>query len=90
MDLPDDFIATDKYRATLGHKINHSFRPNCKWDTCQHPVFGRIPRIVTLKDIQPGQELSCHYMIDLNEACQKEEMTWYMKAWEEESKLEAK
>ena len=68
MDLPAECIPFSNYRATRGHKINHSFAPNCKWDTVRHPVFGRIPRIVTLKRVDVGEELTCHYMIDMTEA----------------------
>jgi histone-lysine N-methyltransferase SETD7 len=62
MDLPEKYTSVDCYKASLGHKINHSFNPNCKWDIIIHPVFGRIPRIVSLREIQPGEELTCHYV----------------------------
>ena len=36
IDLPGDLIYTENYRATLGHKMNHSFEPNCtEWYVVQ-------------------------------------------------------
>ena len=82
MDLPAECIPFSNYRATRGHKINHSFAPNCKWDTVRHPVFGRIPRIVTLKRVEVGEELTCHYMIDMTEAVKVDSMAWYVEQWD--------
>ena len=31
--LPPEFKSMDEYRATLGHKVNHSFRKNATMDT---------------------------------------------------------
>jgi len=31
LDIPPEFGSTAKYRATLGHKINHSFEPNTEF-----------------------------------------------------------
>lgn len=81
MDLPQEFISTENYRASLGHKINHSFAPNCAWDVVEHPVFGRIPRIVTLRDIEPYEELTCHYKIDMEEAVLHDNLAWYVAQW---------
>ena len=39
-----------------------------RWGVIEHPTFGRVPRVVTIKDLKAGQELSCHYMIDMEEA----------------------
>jgi histone-lysine N-methyltransferase SETD7 len=33
------------YCASLAHKMNHSFTPNCEWDNAEHPVFGLIPAV---------------------------------------------
>ena len=86
MDIPLLYTSTENYRASLGHKINHSFAPNCRWDVVQHPVFGRIPRIVALVDIQKDQELTCHYMIDMQEAGANPNLTWYLEQWDIASK----
>ena len=55
MDIPPDFVSLNRYRATLAHKINHSFDPNCRWGVINHPTFGRVPRVVTLKDLKAGK-----------------------------------
>ena len=31
MDVPEDMRLTSQYRATLGHKVQHSFQPNCEF-----------------------------------------------------------
>ncbi len=85
MDLPLEYGDTKKYNATLGHKINHSFKPNCRWDVINHPVFGRIPRIVSLRTIPCGEELTCHYMIDMEDAGSSGHLSWYLKQWEDSS-----
>ena len=83
MDIPKDFISLSNYHASLGHKINHSFKPNCKWDVIHHPVFGRIPKIITLCEVEPETELTCHYMIDMNEAEKSPRLKWYVEAWDD-------
>lgn len=32
IDVPEPFNRTENYCASLGHKANHSFTPNCKYD----------------------------------------------------------
>ena len=41
MDIPEECQSLDHYCATLGHKLNHSFRPNCEEWFIDHPRFGR-------------------------------------------------
>ena len=82
MDIPEEYICLNNYRASLGHKINHSFKPNCKWEVIEHPVFGRIPKIITLVDVPAEEELTCHYMIDMKEAERSERLRWYVEAWD--------
>ena len=67
----------DRYRASLAHKANHSFVPNCKYVAMAHPRFGRIPCLKTLKPVARGQELFAHYKYDMALA-----PTWYQIAWE--------
>lgn len=87
MDIPPEYISLNKYRASLGHKINHSFDPNCRWGTMEHPTFGRVPRVVTLKDMKAGTELTCHYMICMEEASAPDaKMTWYVDLWDKFSR----
>ena len=47
-----------EYCAMLDHKVNHSVEPNAKFDAFEHPQFGLIPSIVTIVDIQQGEEVS--------------------------------
>lgn len=48
-----------------------------------HPTFGRIPSVITLMDLKAGTELTCHYMIDMQEASNIEHLQWYVNLWEE-------
>ena len=47
----------DNYTATLGHKVCHSFKPNCETDLFLHPRFGLIRCIASLDFIEAGQEV---------------------------------
>jgi len=82
LDIPPECVSLKNYRASLGHKINHSFQPNCIWDQIIHPTFGRIPSIITLMDLKAGTELTCHYMIDMQEASGIDHLQWYVDLWE--------
>ena len=31
IDIPSQFADSEKYNATLGHKVNHDFAPNSKY-----------------------------------------------------------
>uniref|UniRef100_A0A0K2UF62 SET domain containing (Lysine methyltransferase) 7 [Danio rerio] n=1 Tax=Lepeophtheirus salmonis TaxID=72036 RepID=A0A0K2UF62_LEPSM len=83
MDIPPGYECSKKYQASFGHKINHSFNPNCGWDTIQHPCFGRIPKLVALTDISEGEEFTCHYRIDMEQANLIPSLEWYVNAWDE-------
>ena len=37
LDIPDEFISTSSYSATLAHKACHSFEPNSTFVPCWHP-----------------------------------------------------
>jgi len=77
MDLPKELRSLDKYCATLGHKINHSFEPNCRFGKFLHPVYGPIPSVVTTQFIPEGRELFTYYKYLLNDCPQ-----WYSDLWE--------
>ena len=64
MDIPVEYTSVDKYRATLGHKLNHSFRANCEEWFFDHPRFGLIPCERTKQDIEAGEELFLDYEYD--------------------------
>ena len=49
MDIPEDMRDTRQYKATLAHKIQHSFDPNCEFWEYWHPVHGLIPCVRTLQ-----------------------------------------
>ena len=46
--------------------------------------------MVTLKDLKAGTELSCHYMIDMEEAAADSTHKWYVDLWDEFSKGQLK
>ena len=68
LDIPDEMISLENYRATLGHKVCHSFVPSCEFDNFQHPRFGPIKCIATIRPIAKGEELSVHYEYELSVA----------------------
>ena len=70
------YQSTANYTSTLAHKINHSFKANCEWTHALHPCYGKIPAILTLEDLEQGDELFIHYGYDMDEAPQ-----WYADFW---------
>ena len=72
----------ENYRATVGHKLNHSFTPNCAWSNADHPCFGFVPSIVALEDISKNEELTIHYMMDMEDAPE-----WYLDCWDVHSRI---
>ena len=69
----------DKYRATLGHKVNHWYKPNSYFAWAVHPLFGRcliilneivftfplrVRSLVALRDIKVGEEVTVDYDYD--------------------------
>lgn len=61
IDIPDEWITTRTYCASLGHKANHSFTPNARYEPCTHPRFGEIKCIRANQAIAPGEEVTVHY-----------------------------
>ncbi|XP_065059251.1 histone-lysine N-methyltransferase SETD7-like [Rhopilema esculentum] len=66
IDVPEGYSSTEVYCATLGHKANHSFTPNAKYDRFDHPRFGRIKCIRTIKSVEADEELTVEYGYDHN------------------------
>ncbi|TSO15265.1 Histone-lysine N-methyltransferase SETD7 [Bagarius yarrelli] len=64
IDVPEPFNHTENYCASLGHKANHSFTPNCKYDPFVHPRFGTIKCIQTIRAVQKNEELTVAYGYD--------------------------
>merc|ERR1712080_157020 len=58
IDLPGDLIHTANYRATLGHKMNHSFVPNCTEWFVDHPRFDVIPCAKVPEPSRPARSFS--------------------------------
>ncbi|CAB4067978.1 SETD7 [Lepeophtheirus salmonis] len=82
MDIPQECISLDKYTSSLAHKVCHSFTPNCDFDKYDHPRFGVILSVVSLREILEGEELTVDYKYDLNVA-----PSWYKKAWAKHQKM---
>jgi histone-lysine N-methyltransferase SETD7 len=62
LNVPPDYWSLDKYRATLGHKVNHSFlRANCAFNAIFHPRYGLVRGLEATKDIRKGEELLTDY-----------------------------
>ena len=53
---------------TKNFQIQHSFTPNCEMDDFEHPRFGDIKCVASLKPIKAGEELTIHYAYELNTA----------------------
>ena len=59
----------DKYRATLTHKVNHSFKKhNTNFGSAIHPRFGPIRSVFATKDIKKGSQILCDYQYDIESA----------------------
>ena len=76
LDFPPARASLTEYSASLGHKVNHSFSPNCKFGTIQHPRWGRVRTVVTTELVRAGQELLVDYGYDLLRC-----PDWYRDMW---------
>jgi len=76
MDIPNGFEQTEKYCATLAHKTNHSFTPNCEWTLFESPRFGLIRSITAQKPIKAGEEILINYQMTLAKS-----PDWYRVIW---------
>jgi len=76
VDVPQKCADAGVYHASLAHKANHSFQPNCRFVPVEHPRFGRIPALFTLEAVPAGMELFAHYKYDTALAPR-----WYLEAW---------
>eukprot|EP01117_Protostelium_nocturnum_P008558 TRINITY_DN3074_c0_g1_i1.p1 TRINITY_DN3074_c0_g1~~TRINITY_DN3074_c0_g1_i1.p1 ORF type:complete len:459 (+),score=153.65 TRINITY_DN3074_c0_g1_i1:157-1377(+) len=63
IDVPFPFDSTKVYSASLGHKANHSFQPNCIYGYYEHPRFGYIRTVQVCKEegVMPNEELLIDY-----------------------------
>ena len=78
IDIPEDMRNTDQYCATLAHKSNHSFTPNCRWSRIDHPRFGLICSLTANTVIMEGEEITVNYRLPLHLAPQ-----WYLECHEQ-------
>lgn len=85
LHLPEELGAdTAKYRATLGHKINHSFdKWNCMFHSLDHPRFGLIPAARTTEKVDKDRELLCLYEIKYHEGA-----PWFQELWRRQLDLD--
>ena len=65
LDIPEGLRSVEKYCATVGHKINHSFSPNCVFRPYHHPLHGYIKCLVSSQEITEDQELTVDYKYPL-------------------------
>ena len=68
IDIPEEYVSTRRYCASLAHKTNHSFTPNAKFSLVEHPRFGKIPGIQLLEDVKEGDEITVSYDYALDDA----------------------
>lgn len=62
LDMPlDAGLNRSIYGASFGHKVNHSFTPNCKYSTMHHPRWGKVVAVTSTKSISKDEELFCNY-----------------------------
>ncbi len=59
--IPVEYGSLKKYNATLGHKLNHSFRANARTMPFDSPRFGLVQGIFTTRDVKRGEELFINY-----------------------------
>ena len=60
--IPKEYWDISNYRATLGHKVNHSFKSfKTIFGKAFHPRFGDIKSVFAEKDIKKGEEILVHY-----------------------------
>jgi len=76
IDIPHECISLEVYSATLTHKANHSFTPNCEWSLIEHPRFGLIRALESLYDIAEGEEITVNYNLGMANGPE-----WYRLLW---------
>ena len=60
--IPQAYWSTSNFRATLGHKVNHSFMfAKSKFSSVYHPRFGNIKSVVATSNITKGEEIFVNY-----------------------------
>jgi len=83
IDIPPEMgNDVNKYNATLGHKVNHSFTPNSEFVLfTAHPVLGTIMALTALKDMPAMVEISVNY--GYNFTTEPDQPQWFKHVWQE-------
>jgi len=81
IDVPPEMgNNVNKYNATLGHKVNHSFQPNSEFVLFSaHPVLGTIMALTALDDMPAMVEVSVNY--GYNFTADPDQPEWFKSAW---------
>ena len=76
--IPDDMGKhLQRYRATLGHKINHSFfKSNCRFEIFHHARFGLVHAVKSTESVKKDEEILCHYNWPYDSSS-----PWYQELW---------
>ena len=62
MNIPEAYWKIERYRATLGHKMNHSFKfAKAQMAHAYHPRFGDIRVYYATSNIAKGEEIFVNY-----------------------------
>ena len=61
IDIPPQYARADQFQGTLGHKVNHSFKPNSEYVFFDSARFGVIRSVKTLKRIEKDEEMFAFY-----------------------------
>jgi len=83
IDIPPE-IGNDvnRYNATLGHKVNHSFKPNAEFVLfTAHPVLGTIMGLTAIEDLPSLTEISVNY--GYNFTSEPDQPLWFKTVWRE-------
>lgn len=87
VNVKKPFWSLAKYRATLGHKVNHSFEPNTYYHHGYHARFGYVTLICASRDIKRGEELLADYQYDGDDENEDDESVpqWFADLYEEQT-----
>ncbi len=71
------------YKATMGHKIKHSFlKVKATYNWVSHPRFGRIRSVTAIDDIWPGEEIFLNYEYPIEKGAKVPQ--WYKNLYEKQ------
>ena len=78
-DIPPWKDDLNLYNATLAHKVNNAFWPqkNAEFASIEHPRFGLIPCVKTIKNVRKDEEIFLDYGYDKVNAGDAKTHQWY-------------